>query len=189
VSQQELLKRVVVALRDAGIRYMLTGSVVSSLQGEPRSSHDLDLVVEMRPGDVAAVAAAFADPHLFLDTDAATAALQRSGMFQLIDTATGDKVDFWPLTDEPFDRSRFGRRVTFEVWGVPMQVSAPEDTILMKLKWAADLGGSEKQQLDALRVYEVQGGTLDQDYLAAWAARLGISDALARVGAEARGET
>ena len=45
MSQQELLKRVVRILDGAKIKYMLTGSVVSSLQGEPRSTHDIDIVV------------------------------------------------------------------------------------------------------------------------------------------------
>jgi hypothetical protein len=35
-------------------------------------------------------------------------------------------------------------------------VSAPEDTILMKLLWAAQAGGSQKQTEKALGVYEVQ---------------------------------
>ena len=46
MSQQELLKRVVKALDDARIDYMLTGPIVSSMQGEPRSTHDIDMVVE-----------------------------------------------------------------------------------------------------------------------------------------------
>jgi hypothetical protein len=39
MSQQELLKKAIQALDQAGIQYMITGSVVSSLQGEPRSTH------------------------------------------------------------------------------------------------------------------------------------------------------
>lgn len=45
MSQQELLKKVIQVLDDVGIQYMLTGSVVSSLQGEPRSTHDIDMEV------------------------------------------------------------------------------------------------------------------------------------------------
>jgi hypothetical protein len=48
------------------------------------------------------------------------------------------------------------------------------------------LGGSEKQFTDVLRVYEVQHGRLDEDYLDRWAAALGVAAALARVRAEAR---
>ena len=76
--------------------------------------------------------------------------------FNLLDIVAGDKVDFWLLTDDPFDQSRFDRYVeTFE--GQPLHVSRPEDTILMKLRWANMSGGSEKQFGDALSVYELQG--------------------------------
>ena len=47
MSQQELLTRVLATLDGAGIDYMVTGSVVSSLQGEPRATHDVDLVVAL----------------------------------------------------------------------------------------------------------------------------------------------
>ena len=64
-------------------------------------------------------------------------------------------------------------------------MSRPEDTILMKLKWATASGGSEKQFVDALRVYEVQHGRLDPSYLDAWAARLAVTALLSRLRAEA----
>lgn len=56
----------------------------------------------------------------------------------------------------------------------------------MKLRWAAMLGGSEKQFVDALRVYEVQHGRLDEAYLDRWADALRATDALARLRREAR---
>ena len=40
MSQQELLRRVVKELEELDVEYMLTGSLVSSLQGEPRATHD-----------------------------------------------------------------------------------------------------------------------------------------------------
>ena len=60
------------------------------------------------------------------------------------------------LTDEPFDRSRFARKRTETVHGLDLMVSSPEATILQKLKWSDLTGGSEKQLVDALRMYEVQ---------------------------------
>ena len=48
MSQQELLKKIVGALDRVGIEYMLTGSFASSLQGEPRSTHDIDFVVALQ---------------------------------------------------------------------------------------------------------------------------------------------
>ncbi len=46
MSQQALLKKVIQVLDRAGIKYMITGSIVSSLQGEPRSTHDIDMVID-----------------------------------------------------------------------------------------------------------------------------------------------
>ncbi len=51
MSQQELLGKVIQTLDDSGIQYMLTVSAVSSLQGEPRSTHDIDLVVAVEQAD------------------------------------------------------------------------------------------------------------------------------------------
>jgi len=96
-------------------------------------------------------------------------------MFSLIDTGSGYKVDFWILTKSPFDQSQFQRKRREPLFGSHANVSAPEDTILMKLHWAELSGGSEKQFTDALRVYEVQFRTLDFSYLEHWADRLGVT--------------
>ena len=188
MSQPELLKLVIARLDEAGIEYMLTGSLVSSLQGEPRATHDIDLVIAIRttPGDGArTLRAAFPEPQFYLDEEAIRIAIDASGMFNMIDTREGSKVDFWVLTADDFDQTRFARRAVEDFEGMRLQVSRPEDTILMKLKWAQMSGGSEKQFIDALRVYEVQHGLLDQSYLDAWAVRLDVTALLARLRSEA----
>jgi hypothetical protein len=174
MSQQELLARVVKALTDLGVDYMATGSVVSSSQGEPRASHDIDLVVALPAAAAPSLARAFPPPAYYLSEEAIADALRTGTMFNLLALDEGDKVDFWVLKDEPFDRSRFARKRVEEVWGIKLQVSAPEDTILAKLRWAKEAGGSEKQFTDALRVYEVQRPKLDETYIAHWAAVLGV---------------
>ena len=40
MSQQELLTHVIDTLQNLGIKFMLTGSHASSLQGEARATHD-----------------------------------------------------------------------------------------------------------------------------------------------------
>lgn len=185
MSQQELLKRVIQALEDAGIEYMVTGSVVSSLQGEPRSTHDIDLVVAIERSAVKRLFDAFPPPHFYLDEDSMIDAIQRQSMFNLIDVDEGNKVDFWILTDESFDQSRFARKHVEEVMSIRMNVSSPEDTILAKLRWAKLSGGSEKQFTDALRVYEVQREKLDMDYLQFWAKQLDVESLWSKLLEEA----
>jgi len=186
VSQQALLKRVVEALDGAGIPYMLTGSLASSLQGEPWATHDIDLVVDITAGAVARVTSALSAPEIYLDEHAVRDAMRRRFMFNLSDSSSGDTADFWLLTDEPFDRVRFARRICVEALGLEVRVSTPEDTILMKLRWSAQAGGSEKQLGDAQRVYELQAGSLDERYLDHWAETLDVAADLAAIRGEAR---
>jgi hypothetical protein len=185
VSQSELLIEAAVALEGAGVGYMLTGSLASSLQGEPRATHDVDIVIELDVRAVDAIAQAFGAPDFFFDDLAAREALVSANLFNLLDTRSGDKIDFWPLTDGPFDTSRFSRRIETVAFGRPIAVSAPEDTILQKLKWAHDSGVSERQVRDAVAVYEVQAGALDEAYLSGWATTLGVEDLLSEVRARA----
>ena len=175
MSQQELLKNVVGLLESNGIDYMITGSVASSLQGEPRLSHDIDLIVAIRDLEVPVLMNVFSSAGYYLDEEAVREAIVRKSMFNLIEAQGGDKIDFWILTTDPFDQSRFGRKRTEEIFGIKVKVSSPEDTILAKLHWAVKSGGSMKQFTDALRVFEVQYKDLDFSYLDRWVDSLGIS--------------
>ena len=186
MSQQELLKLVADALARAGVEYMLTGSFASSLQGEPRSSHDIDLVVDIHAGTIDKIVESFPPPRFYLSEDRVAEAVTKKDMFNLIDSDTGNKVDFWLLTGEPFDRMRFSRRRSEEVLGIKIAVSAPEDTILAKLRWAKLSGGSAKQLTDALRVYEVQFEALNIGYLHDWAEKIRVQGLLKQIEDEAQ---
>lgn len=173
-------------LEKLDLEYMLTGSLASSLQGEPRATHDIDLVVELRADIAKRLAEAFPQPGFYISAERILQAVRRKTMFNLIDLDSGDKVDFWPLTEDPFDRSRFSRRRIERLFDQQIHVSCPEDTILMKLRWSEASGGSEKQFRDALRVFEVQYDALDHDYLEHWVERLELQKLWGRLKSEAK---
>jgi hypothetical protein len=181
MSQQELLKYLAATLEAAGIPYMITGSTVSSLQGHPRSTHDIDVVVGLRPSAVSSLLAGFAPPKFYLDEDAIRDGIKTCTMFNAIDTEGGDKVDFWPLKPEAFHQTAFRRRIQQRAFGMLVYVSQPDDTILAKLWWAKEYGGSEKQIADCAGVYEVNYKNLHMEYLQEWAKELGVSDFLSQV--------
>jgi hypothetical protein len=174
VSQQSLLTHVLETLDQVGIAYFITGSTVSSIQGEPRSTHDIDLVVALEESAASALVASFPEPDFHVSADAVRDAIEARSMFNVLDLTSGDKVDFWLLTDEPFDVSRFGRRQQIDLFGLGVFVSTPEDTILQKLLWSRLSGGSDRQERDALAVYELQFARLDQPYLDTWADSLQV---------------
>ena len=185
MSQQELLAKVVQTLEQMGIEYMAIGSIVSSMQGEPRATHDIDIVVNLPRSKAFALAGAFLPPDYYFDPDAVLEAISTKGMANLIDNRSGDKVDFWLLTENAFDLTRFARRHFEELFGMRIAVSSPEVTILMKLRWSKMSGGSDKQFIDAVRVYEVQYETLEQEYLHEWTLKLGLVNEMERLRKEA----
>jgi hypothetical protein len=186
MSQQELVIKVIRALERNHIPYMATGSLVSSLQGEPRATHDFDIVISIGKSRIDLLVSSFPSPDFYIDIDSAKDAINNEGTFNLIEMKSGEKVDFWLLTDEPFDQSRFSRAIEESIFGIKIKTSSPEDTILMKLKWSKLSGGSEKQFLDALRVYEVQYSRLDKVYVDGWVIKLGVEDIWKRLQGEAR---
>lgn len=184
MSQPELLIKVLSFLQQNGIDYMITGSVVSSIQGEPRSTHDIDIVVNLTKNNIPALTGAFTIPFYYLSPEAVNEAVESRFMFNLLDTSTGDKVDFWMLTDEDFDRERFKRKYEEHLAGFSMFVSTPEDTILMKLKWAKMSGGSEKQFTDARKVFEFQFINLNISYIEKWVTNLNLEEGWERLKTE-----
>ena len=109
MSQPKLLKKVLDLLQKNHIDYMVTGSLVSSLQGEPRATHDIDILVNITSAAIPSLINTFEPPGYYLSQTAIEEAIRHQSMFNLLDTTEGDKVDFWILTNEPFDRSRFSR--------------------------------------------------------------------------------
>lgn len=58
----DLLTLFVRPLEELGIRYMVSGSVASTLFGEPRMTHDVDLVAFLDEDAIAALGPVFAPP-------------------------------------------------------------------------------------------------------------------------------
>jgi hypothetical protein len=186
MQQAQLLEKVVAFLEDNNIQYLITGSYASSLQGIPRSTHDIDVVVVINKSAIELLKKAFPFPQYYFSEDAVLDAIKHKNMFNVIDTTGGGKIDFWIFKDEDFDISRFSRKYEESVLGFKMIVSAPEDTILAKLRWSKEAGGSEKQFLDAVSVYELQFDNLNKDYLDRWAEKLQVKDLFEKLKAQAK---
>ena len=155
---------------------MLTGSIVSSLHGEPRLTHDIDFIVSIPPASVSTLVQKFQMPDYYLDPDSIQEALRHDGTFNLIEVHTSQKADFYILTGTAYDQTRFARRQNIQFLDREITVASPEDSILSKLDWAKRCGGSEKQMLDVQHVYARKKKTLDVSYIEKWAATLGITE-------------
>jgi hypothetical protein len=157
---------------------MISGSFASSIQGEPRLTHDIDFVIQVHRKDIPAILREFKKPDYYVSETAIYEAFENKSSFNVIDVVEGDKIDFWLLMDDAYDKMRFSRRKEMVIWGEKIFVSAPEDTILKKLHWSKLCGGSQKQEFDARKVFEHNQDVLDREYLHTWSAYLGVEDQL-----------
>ena len=188
MPQLKLLEKAVKVLSENNIQYMLTGSIVSSLQGIPRSTHDIDIVLSISKTDVPGIIKAFSSNDYYINESSIKSAIDRKSQFNVIDINEGDKIDFWILTDSEYDKSRFSRKQELKLFEFKVYVSAPEDTILQKLYWSKISGQSVKQYKDALNVFEIQYGSLDIEYMDLWAEKLGVQSYFEKIKSEAQPE-
>lgn len=165
------------ALESTGIPYMVTGSFVSSVHGVPRATQDIDVIVEPTRDQLLALMNIFSEPDYDSDTEDALNALRHRSTFSVIDRRGIWKIDFIVRKDRPFSKRELGRRVKIDILGVPLDAATPEDLLLAKLEWAK-LGESDRQIRDAAGIIEIQGATLDLDYVQKWAVALDIEDQL-----------
>jgi hypothetical protein len=174
VNEQILLLDCVRRLNGAGVEYMLTGSMASNAWGIPRTTHDLDFVIQLPPSEVATFAGAFADPDYYLDERSIREAYRPPHQFNLIHVTSALKADFWLLGPDPFEQEMFARRVQDKWLGEVIWLATAEDVILHKLYWNK-LTPSDRQLGDVAGVIQVQRGKLDEIYLRQWAEQLGVA--------------
>ena len=176
MTERELLVDCLQRLNRSGVSYMLTGSMVSNYWGIPRTTHDLDFVIQLPAESIAKLMAEFSG-DFYLEESAIRAAYQPPHQFNAIDTRSALKVDFWLLKPDPFDREMFARRASAALFGEPARIATAEDVILHKLYWNR-ITPSDRQLGDAAGVVTVQAGNLDLRYLRQWAGKLNVTTTL-----------
>lgn len=179
MTERELLVDCLRRLNGAELVYLLTGSMASNYWGIPRSTHDLDFVIQLPPSAIPKLLAAFSG-DFFLDEAAVRAAYQPPHQFNAIDQRSALKVDFWLPQPVPFERGMFARRTQIRLFGEPAWIGTPEDVLLHKLYWNR-ITPSERQWGDAAGIVAVQGAALDHNYLRQWAGELSVTPELEKL--------
>jgi hypothetical protein len=120
MSIAEVLQRITTALDQSNVAYMLTGSFASAYYGTPRSTQDIDAVVEANPDQLRAFVDSLPVDQYYSDLDAALQALTGESMFNVVDRPTGWKMDFIIRKSRPFSREEFRRRARVKsAWRTP----------------------------------------------------------------------
>ena len=188
MSLDEILKLIIDNLDKLGIPYMLAGSLASAAYGPPRSTHDVDIVVDLRREHVKGFMEAFSQ-SFYVDQGQIEQAINSRRSFNIIHLQTFFKADLFLLARTDFAREEFTRRLQRPLEGIPeeqISVATPEDTVLSKLVWYRQGGeASELQWRDVNGILKTQGKRLDFAYLKHWEDKLRIADLFERAWLEA----
>ena len=176
----EVTQKVLDALTALNVKYLVGGSVASSLYGEPRYTQDTDIEIWPDRAQLEGLLAGL-ESDFYASKEAALEALQRRSSFNLIHFDSQYKVDLFVSQNRPFDLARAERRRIPEGFPANFWVSSPEDMVLIKLEWYRQGRQlSDRQWRDVLAILATQGAQLSLGYLHRWAGELQVADLLER---------
>ncbi|MBW1802310.1 MAG: hypothetical protein JRJ85_16470 [Deltaproteobacteria bacterium] len=185
----QITQQIAQEFESLGIRYLIGGSLASSLHGIPRATNDVDMVADITDEHIPPLVNAL-ESEFYIDAEMIREAIQRRSSFNLIHLATMFKADVFILKSDVMSQEEMTRRGQYHISDIPEQtlfLASAEDVIVHKLYWyRLGEGISERQWADVLGVLQVQGEQLDGPYLERAARRRGVSDLLERALKDAR---
>jgi len=155
---------------------MVTGSVASMLYGEPRLTHDIDIVLELRLGQVPRIARLFPEEDFYHPPEEVVRiemARARRGHFNLIHHESGFKADVYLIGEEPLQSWGLERRRRLTIGGVDVPITPPEYVILKKLLYFKE-SRSEKHLRDIESMFRNSGSSIALKDLSPWISSLGL---------------
>ncbi len=137
-------------LNTLGIAYMVSGSVAVIIYGEPRLTHDVDLIVVLEREHIARLPKLFPPAEFYCppaEVIAVEVAREQRGHFNIIHHETGFKADLYLSGRDPLHAWGLARARQLEVEGQVLSVAPPEYVIVRKLEYYRE-GGSQKHLRD-----------------------------------------
>ena len=184
MPEPDLIELFVEPLNRLQIRYLVSGSVAAMLYGEPRVTHDIDLVVSLRSENLPQLPGAYPSPEFYLppvDVIAIEMARERRGHFNVIHAGTGLKADFYTTNQDELHVWAFRHARAFSVESTEIQLAPPEYVIARKLEYYRE-GGSDKHLRDIRAMLAVSEGQIDRSVLNDWIARRQLESEWEKVG-------
>lgn len=162
----DLLRLFVRPLHEAGWRYLITGSVGSTLYGEARLTMDVDLAVAVSEGQVERLHAIFPDNEFYVPPPEVLRSenVRPRGHWNVIHSRSGLKADFYPAQGDPWFSWAWDRRRESPLDGGEIFYAPPEYVLAWKVRWYSE-GYGEKHVRDVLRICEVSGKRIDEQLL------------------------
>jgi hypothetical protein len=134
----ELHERLLRPLNAAGIRYMVTGGLAAIVYGEPRLTNDVDIVVQLAPGDAPRFLEAYGASEYYVPpAEVIEEEAQRTafGHFNVLHLASALRADIYCVGDDALGAWAFDRRRALDIGDDTIWLAPMEYVILQKLRY------------------------------------------------------
>ena len=179
LSYEGFVRLVLDALESAGIEYMIGGAVAAWAWGEPRSTLDLDLVVNIPLASVDQLSDELKKRDMLVPAEIILDNILENRVdlpINAIHMHSGYKADLYPVREgDELRASAFDRRrkVDFgETFG-EVYLHSPEDLIIYKL-WYYSISQQTKHIRDITSIVMSLGDNLDFSYIEIWVTKKGL---------------
>lgn len=179
MTEEDLLVDCLRRLEGSGIDYMLVGSMAGNFWGVPRSTHDIDFVIEYDETHIDTIIEAFED-QFFIQPISVESGLRPPHQFNALDNRSALKVDFFRVAGDEYEFERFRRRKRVSLFNQPAWIAAAEDMLLHEPCWHK-MSPTDRQLTDARGILLVSGDVLDHAYMEHWAKQIGVIELLRTV--------
>lgn len=172
-SYEAVVRAVERALSAARVDHVFVGGIAVIAFGRSRTTEDVDVLAAYRLRDVPTLLSELRRRGFRVSEGDLLAALAEGEHCTVDDTRSDYRIDLSSAATASA-RHALRHRIRVRSGGVDLPLARPEHTVVMKLKF-----GSEQDLEDALAIYLRQQDRMDRKLLNGFAARQGMSSALA----------
>lgn len=175
----EFLLLILETLKTIGVDYMIGGAIAAWAWGEPRSTQDLDIVINLPVKSIGRFSQELEKRGMLLPVDIILdrVADDRGDIpLSVIHAFSGYKADIYLVRQgDELRKNAFQRRQLVD-YGPPIgdvYIHSPEDLILYKLIYLG-LSGQPKHSRDIKAILSAKNKSLDTGYIEGWVEKLGL---------------
>jgi len=173
VNEIDIVRDISRKFEQAGIAYMLTGSMAMNYYAQPRMTRDIDVVVAIGPENIERIAALFR-PEYYVSEENIRESIAHESVFNLIHHESVIKVDCIARKSSEYRHVEFERRQRVSILDFTTFIVSKEDLIISKLSWAKD----SRSALQLGDVKNLLATGYDAVYLQRWTRELGLDTLL-----------
>src|SRR5213083_3324126 len=173
MNEIDIVRDISHRFEQAGIAYMLTGSMAMNYYAQPRMTRDIDVVIAIARKHVGRVVALFR-PDYYVSEENIRESLAHESIFNLIHQESVIKVDCIIRKESKYRRLEFERRQKIPILDFATFIVSKEDLIISKLLWAKN-SDSDVQLRDVKNLLTTG---YDTAYLRHWTYELGLDKLL-----------